>query len=1127
LEPPPSTTGPSAEDLFADYLELLEAGEQVEFEAWAAEHPVHIPALRRMHQRWHAMAAAFATMSGSPGGRAATGDSASLTSLLQGMQKGSRWSRYAIGSEIARGAMGRVVVAWDQELRRDVALKIQRGPATDGRQQRRFVEEAQIAAQLDHPGIVPIHELGTDPEGRPFFAMRLVRGAELGAVLEMARTGAEGWSRTRVLHVLLRVCEALEYAHHKGVVHRDLKPANVMVGHFGEAYVMDWGLARVLGSRAPSTTPGVDTVSTSIAREDQASPLLTHHGDVVGTPAYMAPEQAAGGEDEVTPAVDVYAIGAILYHLLRGAPPYQPTQGSSTANEVLTALREGPPPPLPDTAPGELRAICERAMARLPDDRYPDVASLARDLRAFLELRVVSAYATGRFAELRKWIARNRAIAALSVGVVLSLAAGVVATSTLWWTAERAHLEADATAARLADELDRSRFRNARLALRSDDVTRAGDALYQHHLAGRMPRASSWSLVELAERNPLLATRPIAGNLMPVFSRPTGSVLMAGQDGALHVFDAQTLATRTRLTRDDSHFVSVFASAKQPWAAAGDRAGGVTFWDLTEGQPQTTIRAHDSAVIRLDGPPDDIGFASLDEAGDVCWWPAPCTPPQKVTNVGPGATSLAVEANGGRIAIGTESGRLLVFTPAGVKQIDRQIGSDQLVDLSFTPDGRELWVGSRAITIVDLESGSTRRTILSRNGTYRSLIHETDGSVIAGGWWRVDRFSGEPAVDTPLALVGCWKLDLDPVARRIVSKRGTAALDLIDISQRDLRTFPGARPAIALARDGRSAATVLGRDVVRFDLASGRESGRIPGIGNGWLATDRNGGRIAVVRRGEQGVTVADFASGKVLYRLDGASETPFNESAEFSPDGARLAVVVGEDRIRVHAAADGAQLAEFTVPGAQIIRLRHSADGAHLAVGWRQGRVVRIFDLRAGSFRDVPFELLRQPTQSTIASIAVDAHAERVAIGAWSGSIVVVDTRPGGSPSRQLQAHSGTVWSLCFSPTDPGLLLSSAGSGGITFWDLDSGEACYQPSRLEGTVAQLQISDDGSVIACQTNQGPMALDLQYRERHLAGTIDHMLERGAGTDAAPSPERLRRLRAWADAVMARPWPRWE
>ncbi|HEX5050276.1 MAG TPA: serine/threonine-protein kinase [Planctomycetota bacterium] len=335
--------------------------------------------------------------------------------------------RYVAQRELGRGGMGEVIQVWDRELRRPLAMKVLprlHAAGSDGRSERdavvRFLEEAQITAQLDHPGIVPVHELGVGDDGRAFFTMSLIRGRTFGEVIEFVHTRRDDWSLTRAVSVLLRVCEAVAFAHDRGVVHRDLKPANVMVGSYGETYVVDWGLARVVAAPAHA----VSSTRAGLA-PGHSSPLRTQQGDVVGTPAYMAPEQALGDVATIGPATDVYAIGAMLYHLMAGRPPY--TREVPEGQSVLDAVRAGPPPRLEvgrGTAPAELVAICERAMAREPGARYGSALALAEDLRASLERRVVRAYEQGAWAELRKWVARNRALAAACAALVVALAAG-------------------------------------------------------------------------------------------------------------------------------------------------------------------------------------------------------------------------------------------------------------------------------------------------------------------------------------------------------------------------------------------------------------------------------------------------------------------------------------------------------------------------------------------------------------------------------------------------------------------------------------------------------------------------------------------------------------------------------
>jgi formylglycine-generating enzyme required for sulfatase activity/serine/threonine protein kinase len=461
----------SPESIFAEWYARQEGADVSSIEALLGEHPEHAGRLRELHSMQVELQRAMrhAGLAGSLAERLKSvlgsdvdprvelegEESGDFTEALLGRLSGRGPSsgRYHLKGEVAHGGMGAVLRVWDEDLRRHLAMKVLLGrggaartgdtPPVDKRHLARFLEEAQVTGQLDHPGIVPVHELGLDADGRVFFTMKLVKGKTLAAVFDELAAGEGGWSETRVLGLLLKVCEAMSYAHAKGVIHRDLKPANVMVGRFGEVYVMDWGLAKILGRederdlRIRSQASSGDVLSD---RSDHAelvtdSPLYTMDGDVVGTPAYMPPEQAAGRVADMGPASDVYALGAMLYHLLARRMPYVPSDASGgpvSPYTLLMQVQEGPPPPLhelaPD-APAELVAISAKAMARESGERYADMRALAADLSAYVEGRVVHAYETGAWAEARKWVRRNKPLAAaLAAAVVLAvLGAGSVA----------------------------------------------------------------------------------------------------------------------------------------------------------------------------------------------------------------------------------------------------------------------------------------------------------------------------------------------------------------------------------------------------------------------------------------------------------------------------------------------------------------------------------------------------------------------------------------------------------------------------------------------------------------------------------------------------------------------------
>lgn len=349
--------------------------------------------------------------------------------------RGLSGSRYRVLRPHAKGGLGEVFVAQDEELHREVALKeIQPQHAGHADHRARFVLEAEVTGGLEHPGIVPVYGLGEYADGRPFYAMRFIRGESLAEAIRRFHDRGQAPRLSRQGSLDLRkllerfndVCNAIAYAHDRGVLHRDLKPGNIMLGPYGETLVVDWGLAKSVGRPEAASTSGEATLHPSSASGSTPTQL----GAVIGTPAYMSPEQAAGKLDELGPASDVYSLGATLYCLLVGRAPFT----GSDLEVLLEQVRQGrvmAPRQVASHVPHALNAVCLKAMALRPHDRYATPRELADDIDRWLADEPVYAYSEPLLARVGRWGRKHRTtVTALAVLVVTALAgvsAGLVA----------------------------------------------------------------------------------------------------------------------------------------------------------------------------------------------------------------------------------------------------------------------------------------------------------------------------------------------------------------------------------------------------------------------------------------------------------------------------------------------------------------------------------------------------------------------------------------------------------------------------------------------------------------------------------------------------------------------------
>ncbi|MEM7308951.1 MAG: protein kinase [Planctomycetota bacterium] len=1057
-----------AEELFLEHLEHLPGTPDVE--GLCAAHPEHADRLRRLAEDWLWL----------EGQRRETRvDPAQLApDAIDLLAQGGGADRYTVLDEVGRGAMGTVHRVWDARLRRVLAMKVSsarrrsseaRGtPAGSSRSLYRFLEEAQVMAQLDHPGVLAVHDVGVDANGRVWFTMHLVRGLDLKEVLRLAAEGLAGWSQARVVGVLVRVCETLAFAHAKQVLHRDLKPSNVMVGRLGETYVMDWGLARVRGREdahaagpdvASDSTDGAASVAlASVRREDAARTgvpgLLTQDGAVIGTPSYMAPEQAAGDLAAVGPAADVYAAGAILYHLLAGRAPYSDLGSAREAPGLLRAVRAGAPTPLSKLSPGapaELVAICDKAMARRADDRYRSMEALAHDLRAFLEGRVVSAFRTGPLVEMAKWVRRNRLAAA---------AAGLALVSSLAGSLGLAYVQTgrknDAVAARGRVA------RESRRAKASEELAVAEKARADLHTYAALIAAAQSAL----EEGRADSARELLARCSEELRGWEWSFLTGQLDLSL-----MTLVDPGAPLSDGSQWGVEYSPAGRLLASGGD-GGRVRVWDAATGELLQRLETRGQLITNVAFSPDGALLAAADNRGAVWLWDVP--------------QALA----GGAV------GRLLYDAPGRSR------------DLVFHPDGKRIAGAHELVRITNVEDGADF-VELSAGGTMaQSVDFSPDGSrlITAGTAARLrvfdtatwERLADLPSPDGRGYSHHRWPVRWSPDGERVAALTLDGKLHVLDAELRPVRLYSAhdARGwSTEFSPDGTLLATTgVDRTATVWDVASGEKvlvaaghGGAVKGLS--WhpsgehLATSSDDGTVKVwslARRrspdridyggertscldfapdgarfacgGVPGLLLWDLASATVVDRLSVDRERAY--AVRFDPSGAVLASADYRGVVRLWDAATHERLADLGSHRERVRQLEFDPTGRRLVS--LSSAEARVWSVE----RREPLHAAA-PEGATLRGLAVAPDGRRFVTGSREGDLFVWRLGDGTLEHRVPGAHP-TVNGLRFHPAQD-VLVSFGDDDAIHVWDTVSWKRIQSfRGHHEGGVLSVAFSPDG-----------------------------------------------------------------
>ncbi|WP_197041370.1 protein kinase domain-containing protein [Chondromyces apiculatus] len=1003
-------------------------------------------------------------------------------------------ARYVVSGQIAQGGIGRVLRAEDVQMQRPVALKelLDR----DAEAEDRFVREALLTSRLQHPSIVPVYEAGRWPTGAPFIAMKLVSGRSLAQVIEEPRGLDE---RLPLVTHVLAVAQAMAYAHAEGIIHRDLKPANVLVGDFGETVVIDWGLAKELsgtrGEGPQSLPPGKE-----IPVDEAAAGALTVAGAVVGTPAYMPPEQASGLP--VDERADVYAVGAMLYHLLSGAAPYE-----GTARAVVGEVLRRPPEPLTARTrgvPEDLLAIVDKAMARKPEDRYPSARELAEDLGRFHAGQLVGAHRYSRRELAVRFVRRHRGALSVALAALLVLVAGGIYGVLRVMAArdreagervlaERARAQAEEARQAAVARADQLVLVQARTALEKDPNEALG------WLRSLSPSFEDWGTVRriAADAEGRGLARALRGHekyINIISYAPDGKALYsASDDHTVRAWDLTGDAHQVMTEHGDEAWrVSVSPDGKLIATASKDREIRVV--DAKSGVLLRTLRGHEYPVVlvlfTLDGQAlvsaaDDMtvrrwdlrtgehrvlcrgtdGCAKIEVAPDrryavvsgsenhplVSLLDLETGALQRAPGVKVFADHLqlmgnpptAVLSEGKLVVAGTGDGRLQLWNPATGEVRVYADHDAPVMRVVFSPDGRRLASADMrgVVRVRDLVTGASQVSH-GHQGSVSSLAFSPDG-----------RWLASASVDHTARL---WDLQTD--------------------QQRVLQGARDALVTVVIAPDGRSVATAGGDGVVRVYRLDSGSSTLLGQHDKAACSLDLapGGGRVAT--GGADGTVRIWSLEGGAPRTLSGHEGTV--ERVRFSPDGKLLASADTERSVRVWSAEGQALHVLEGTAREDDTRWRtplfaFSPDGAVLAAGGAAN--LRLLRLETGAVRELR-GLSRTPRE-----IAFSADGRQVGATSRGSDVWLWETASG--EGKQLEAHRDRGGGIAFSPTGR-LVATGAEDHMLHLSDLASGSrrtihaGGYQVTNLEFarsgdymlgitglSVVQVWSAKDGSVL--------------------------------------------------------------
>lgn len=685
--------------------------------------------------------------------------------------------RYTRESEHARGGMGRVLLVHDEHIGRDIALKellpelrensktgtVDQHPAVrhSASLVTRFLQEARITGQLEHPAIVPVYELGQRGDGTIYYTMKLVRGRTLSQAISNAGTLRE---RLKLLPHFLDLCQAIAYAHSRHIIHRDLKPANVMIGEFGETVVLDWGLAKAKEKEDVHANCLAETLRDMFLDDAYELPK-TAYGHAIGTPAYMPPEQAKGHLEQIDERSDVYSLGAVLYEILSGKPPHT----GKTRRQVLNAVIQDIPSPIDDMesdVPAELISICSRALHKEPERRYQTTKDFATDIEHFQSGALVAAYDYTFRDLLKRYLTKHRPLViaySISIAVVLMLTVVFIeslAASRDVAVKERKRAERSLYTSNIrlaSSHLERGNREGIIAALNStpiefrnwewgyldyyahqdDNVTTLdSNSHFVAHAAfspdgRRVVTASSDGIARIWDPVTGKQVRTLQGHesalYCAVFSPDGRWVATASWDRTAKLWDSNTGAELRTFTGHEDRVYSVAFDSSGSHLVTASRDKTSRIWETATGRNTLSLLGHDGGLMSAEFSPDDklIVTASLDGTARV--WDAVSGDQLLIYDSHPdgldpeeflpdGLNSAKFSPDGSRVITASNDDTARVWDPrsgAEIQQFEGRSHQNNLNSAAFSPDGRRVVTASddNSAKIWDVESGEELLTL--------------------------------------------------------------------------------------------------------------------------------------------------------------------------------------------------------------------------------------------------------------------------------------------------------------------------------------------------------------------------------------------------------------------------------